>query len=538
MKEAKLNDFGAKIGGARKDLYNFEEFTEEEKLKLVKKDAIWKKPDYEKLIEEGLDDGVAYYMNLVRKSITPKPKDYSDETIENYIHTVTAIRDDVMKLKTKEDIEEFSREGFYLMYTNKYRYSFVFCEEAEAAMSRRTWKAVMTSYGRCKRMATRELFGVPESKKPVEKIRRNMRVVNVNGTTISINTAFEKSHCLEYKTGLSVHYFYLDNHEPISDKIHVGDFVILNTLTGRIILSEDGKAFITREDAESALNAMIKEAQESVENGDATVKKTRKGQFKSICVLNVTRSGALDYTAGTDVNGEDYMSTFGFRGGEFGHWMNDKDRQDSMNYGFNALMDLAFLLNIQAESISLGKSLAIAFGARGKGSASAHFEPLRNVINLTKMSGAGCLAHEWCHALDFYIGKKCGTKVGSLASDRVMDYSDRQKVPEAFLDLVNSLKKTEGGDSTNYYKGSVEFGRTYAKTGHGYWESNCEMLARAFDCYIHDKLTDCGMRSDYLSANSESFKVGDVIAYPVGDERKVINEKFDRFFDHLREEGF
>lgn len=55
-------------------------------------------------------------------------------------------------------------------------------------------------------------------------------------------------------------------------------------------------------------------------------------------------------------------------------------------------------------------NLAIAFGARGSGAALAHYEPERNVINLTKMKGAGCLAHEWGHALDNKIGIDCGAK--------------------------------------------------------------------------------------------------------------------------------
>jgi len=50
--------------------------------------------------------------------------------------------------------------------------------------------------------------------------------------------------------------------------------------------------------------------------------------------------------------------------------------------------------------------LAVAIGARGKGSAgfgkaaSAHYEPVERVINLTKMKGGGSLAHEWFHAFE------------------------------------------------------------------------------------------------------------------------------------------
>lgn len=52
--------------------------------------------------------------------------------------------------------------------------------------------------------------------------------------------------------------------------------------------------------------------------------------------------------------------------------------------------------------------LAIAFGSRGKGNALAHYEPSRAVINLTKMKGAGSLAHEFGHALDDMLGQRLG----------------------------------------------------------------------------------------------------------------------------------
>ena len=34
----------------------------------------------------------------------------------------------------------------------------------------------------------------------------------------------------------------------------------------------------------------------------------------------------------------------------------------------------------------------------------------RKVINLTKMHGAGSLAHEWWHGFDDYLGAKMGAK--------------------------------------------------------------------------------------------------------------------------------
>ena len=47
-------------------------------------------------------------------------------------------------------------------------------------------------------------------------------------------------------------------------------------------------------------------------------------------------------TAFVAVTGQDHHIVdyaFGFRGGEFGNWMNQNDRQTSLNMGFEALKD-------------------------------------------------------------------------------------------------------------------------------------------------------------------------------------------------------
>lgn len=560
-KNTKIDDFGVKIGGAKKDLYAYESFTEEEKAKLIKRDAIWKKPDYAALIKAGLDDGVAYYQDIVRKSISPKPDRIDNAVIKDYIDTVTEIRDEVMALKTKEDVENYFKVSFkpkYLIPLSSYFVSIT--EIAAHAVSKKTLKAVQTSYRSCKRTAHESLFGVPKDEENVEKIRRFFRVVKVDGNKVSVYTSY-RTECIALKVTCGCQYYYVSDVDTLSDKVSIGDYVILNTTprANRAILNSDGNAFHSKEDADLAYEAMLVGASVLAEV-KPTPKKAQKKKFKSVCVERIVRSGAPDYiadrkcamelipdaagqitmafTAATaNVNGDDYMSTFGFRGGEFGLWMNEKDRQDSLDYGYNALMDLATVLNIYPDSISLGHSLAIAFGSRGSGSASAHFEPLRNVINLTKMSGAGCLAHEWCHALDFYISKKFDIEVGTLASEATSTFA-RRKLPESFVNLVESLvidPKTR--KYTEYYKGSRAFGKIFSKSGHGYWESRCEMLARAFDCYVHDKLTAAGIRSDYLSAYSDTFMSGDAVAYPTGDERKRINRLFDEFFDYLRTDG-
>lgn len=123
----------------------------------------------------------------------------------------------------------------------------------------------------------------------------------------------------------------------------------------------------------------------------------------------VERSGRQHRENDRPAQPEDFK-IFGFRGVEFGNWNNQAERQHILNHAYDSMMDLADALNMPPSAVSLNGELALAFGARGHGlqSARAHYEPDYSVINLTKLRGAGSLAHEWYHALEHYIGRRSG----------------------------------------------------------------------------------------------------------------------------------
>lgn len=114
-----------------------------------------------------------------------------------------------------------------------------------------------------------------------------------------------------------------------------------------------------------------------------------------------------DYRQGTDATPEIFQETFGFRGVEFGNWVkqgkNGRERQWMLNNAYDSLMDLSKILDIPPKAVALNGGLGLAFGSRGHGAASAHYEVANRVINLTKTKGYSSLAHEWFHALDHYL---------------------------------------------------------------------------------------------------------------------------------------
>ena len=192
---------------------------------------------------------------------------------------------------------------------------------------------------------------------------------------------------------------------------------------------------------------------------------------------------------GEDATAKMFSDTFGFRGVQFGKWENQKERKSVLNATYEGLLDLADALGLSPKELSLGGELGIAFGARGKGgknAALAHYELAYNVINLTKMKGAGSLAHEWMHAVDHYLSMKAGTfssnrdsdgkltdkagwEISNMASHRLgalyhyfnKDRANRitfKNLADAFCDLVNSLKikKTSYTENAETVKNTIE----------------------------------------------------------------------------------
>ena len=107
-----------------------------------------------------------------------------------------------------------------------------------------------------------------------------------------------------------------------------------------------------------------------------------------------------------------------------------------------------------------------------------------------------------------------------------------------YLGMANSEReamehlepRTELRPST-YYQESKDFGKKFSKTDHGYWESECEMFARAFACYVHDKLEDMGVICDYAVGHAESGPV------PRGEERERLNADFDALIAEFKDRG-
>lgn len=603
-------DFGEKIGGAKKDLWSarglyaddLDEMNEREADKYVKKDNIWKKPNYQAMLDDGIPLGVVFYIKKVRDAVPASPRyyrayDYEERTYQQkqYITTIRQLQEVMEKVRTVEDAKN-AFANFYIH--NAY------------IRTAQDWRG-RTEYTR------------------TSNYTHNPALTDNLFHTIKITSDIQFEYDFVRKAKETQFLVPKEQKIPRGYGLHL----------------YDGKGYSRRGDWKEGTYYVTKGhhiLKTNIETRDEALRwvqeyaksrtKSGKQRFVPPQLAFVTRKGP-DFRNGQEIVGQHYLDTFGFRGGEFGNWLNQNDRQASLNMGFEALKDLAAALHISDKDIAFGGTLAIAFGARGSGNAAAHYEPLRKVINLTKMHGAGSLAHEWWHALDDYLGGLKGAD--GMLSENARRYEPMRKLiqaittkPEtyeqakarteksneiqiknatswvdslmkraverandpavseqyaaaktAFLsgvegsverlsglrkqitghvipkedrntlhyyesrmrDIHNQTEPVIGRVQTDYYKSSKKMGSIAERDG-SYWESEVEMTARAFACYIKDKLP---YQSDYLVGHAESCvglytdKDGNtqvVKAYPEGEERKAINAAFDNLIAELKKE--
>lgn len=108
---------------------------------------------------------------------------------------------------------------------------------------------------------------------------------------------------------------------------------------------------------------------------------------------------------------------------------------------------------------------------------------------------------------------------------------------EQYIDTVRALQSVM--EKVRSRENAMQAYERFMLDG-GYWDSNVELTARAFACYVQDRLP---YRSDYLDGHAECAVslvsrpdgAPEVIrAYPQGAEREAINAVFDEIVADLK----
>ncbi len=418
-------DFGNKIGGARKDLWagtatldDLKDLSEQEQSAYITKDQIWKKPDYKKLYDNGngVDRTVIYFYKTLRDATPVRPEvsyfKSTEETRLEYIttlHRVKEVADEILennKIDSDACKHEFERMGL-----NRSRHWY------------KLYRAAWMDESSIKREIRRKNFLYTEDELALLKYR----IYQTNQCTVQEENG---RIVLQQRNFFGYSRMTLQTHPGVLPE----NCYLVVCLDGTLV----GTQYKTQAEATAA--ALSHHAHK---NQKDTKKPKRKGYFVPENLKHIKRDGE-NYRCGKNIEGEDLLNTFHFYGGEYGHWMTGVERQESLNFAFDSFKDLAMVLGVADTDIAFDGKLSIAFGARGKGgrnAAVAHYEPLHQVINLTKMRGAGSLGHEWIHAMDFLLGAQMGLN-GAMS-----ETTHASKLPESFISLMDTIKyRTVTGD--------------------------------------------------------------------------------------------
>ena len=471
----KIEDVGEKIGGARKDIIratadridiNGETFSK-----------IFPKFDFKKLIQSGLDPKLASGLKFIY--------DHSKESFKS-------------KKRSRGEIAALNETRFIANYAKGYLLG-----DTSVDYSDKGW--VFTAYGKELYQFNTELYN-----KLHEVLGDDMFDIDLGKYFIDVvpdsDGSKGKSSAVFYRDGKPIDVKYIvkvgdtklftkDEHDdavkffldkakssvnykkanPYKLAVYYfprkkGSYYIGTKIGGKVVaLTPEGKEYNYsyidehRAELQAAAERMASEMKDKAKSGE------NKKWKPEMNLGNMRDRVGMDYRKGRSVSAKELMDKFGFRGIEFGNYVTQKERQQYLNECYDAFMDMAGILGISPKAISIDGKLALAVGARGTGKASAHYEPAKHVINLTKAKSAGTLAHEWWHAMDFHFGRKSSS---APSTDNRFDEETRTEVRKAIESLMDKIKDSD------YYKRSKLLDSRIG--GKDYYSTNTELAARAF----------------------------------------------------------
>lgn len=322
-----IQDFGEKIGGAKKDLWRTRgmsisdlcELNDLEIKDMVNKENVWGKVDWASL-KGTKPNEVLYVIKFIRDRTPSKPSFYArgswkvedlrekNRTVaEKYIEAVTNIKEYCNKYMNKlEDFKGFLKK-FGVMYgymdEERFRYKDK-CRDATIFSSSKWVRGVQFSSTELEELASEcRIQGFPD------RFRGDLKGVCV--------------------------------------KRYSGKYTLVNNRR----LLKSGLYFDTEEEAYKYAETTLIEELDRVKEESAVAK---KGSLKITRpqLEHVSRTGP-DLRKGQDSNTDIMLDVFKFRGGEFGNWNSDKDRQQCLNYAFDAFVDLAYLLDMPLRIVGL-----------------------------------------------------------------------------------------------------------------------------------------------------------------------------------------
>lgn len=543
MESNDIKDFGAVLDGAKKHNYTLSQSIRESiDIGAVPLSKSIPQPNYEKLIGDGLDPKMAAYIAQIRDYIPTKPqKSYK---LVSWVSEVEAARKIIGNVLdgtiTFDNLQEsFGAESWTRPGTDKNRADILrLADDLPAATIKDLAKYTLAEHH----------YSIFHNEKDVNKwVVSDISQAGGMGGMRNQKHYDAKAEALDYiknvLAGESEAEAKKIKFDLWTEKSRPGVFV------GKKISSTKFIELQNFDDVKAARAYVAENYQALVDQ-----LKDRKELREIRRTKNADRIGE-DYRKGNDVTPAQFDKTFGFRGVQFGNWVENDRRQLDLNNAYDALLDLSNVLQLPPKAMSLNGALGFAFGARGSGGidpASAHYEPDTVVINLTKERGAGSLAHEWFHALDNHFGKIEAGKVDSYGTElnarkaRIIEgHTYRDAKPEDFALNADVFKAWRGitetlKSETAIHTRSAELDSARSKD---YWSLTHEVTARSFESYVIDKLAMSGNVNDYLAnivdekthnAANALLNSNQSFPYILRSEMLAITKAYDAVFETIK----
>lgn len=526
ISDKNIQDFGEKIAGARKDYAAKLEEAKSADIASVPLSQSWPEPDYAKLLEGGADPWAVAFMHAARDEIPTKPS--KSWKLRRWVEQVEQLRD--VSLGLAEGKYSVARAKELLAASKALKPVADRLDLYQEVGHEKSLKGIRI------REATYSIHDkiAYDPPKVIWSIERPPggsgwihwpRIVAMGDTSEQAIAKFKESWLAttpEQDTAKAIDFqLYSGRTEDGKRDIYIGKKIGKNVVTLKGGFTDVKEARAWKESHQAELVSML-----------AKYKDVPYERRES----NSPRVG-IDHRNGANVTPERFTEAFGFRGVQFGNYVEGDLRQRDLNEAYDALMDLAGVLGIPSKALSLNGELGLAFGSRGTGGTrapAAHYEPVEVVINLTKAKGAGSLAHEWFHGVDNYFSRMAGGKLQYLTETPGAAGNVRPEMVEAFKKVMQAIK------TTSIPARSRRLDQTRSKP---YWATGLEMAARSFESYIVAKLQDQNASNDYLAnivsedywkaATALGIEKDNTFPYPTTAEMTAIRGAFDQFFQTI-----
>lgn len=455
-----------------------------EAAELIKKSNLFGKVDWEGLKDEGMQPATGFLIDRVYASIAPSPEDNA-QAREDYSLAIESIRARMEGSKAPEDVLDVlseirdEMEGVMMSASESEMYKaseadahalWLVAKEAKEAWDgaynkwnsinrdlnsakveqqnrvRRKWRADPEIELRVERLTAEDklaeaAFREYQAAHPEMKTQKRETPNGFFSYRNELETAYDNAKTVSSMILAAVRQKNMNENPMTRAWLSLGPRFV-NTIGWR-----RGKSAAFAGHVTNAKNGKINDWSWAEKAGSVRKPTKREVQFQLAVAENYERKGGREVSVSST---EALKTQFNLREVQSGNWV----LSDANSAGFHvqkcseAFADLADIIGVPDELVSMNGRLAMAFGARGQGNAGfggaarAHYEPIQRVINLTKMGGGGALAHEWLHALDnlVYEAEGLGESTRDTFLTETPELLPEGELKDAFTNLKNEMR--------------------------------------------------------------------------------------------------